>query len=746
MADTTNNTVDLTSVKEELEKQGVNLDLVAEDLEAQGYTFDLAKVTLGVSYLTEGYIDYAREVIANRALPNVYDGLKPVNRRILVTFYKDKKSAEQFIKCARLTGNVLALHPHGDAAVYAALVLMTDKNGSLAFPSVEGSGNFGGVYKDDPPAASRYTEAKLSKSAEEYFGEMDGVNIVPNFDSTTTEPEVLPVNFPAVLVNATSGIAVGFRSNMPSFNFTDVCNLVTEYIDKGHCETVIYPDFVTGGYYVKNDKELQKLMRTGSAKLKLRGKATVAGKEIQVTEVPFGKTIQGIIKQINDKNIPSIRNAYDTDDFEHGCGFTVDCTNKQRVQEAQYALYRDTDFQYTYSADMTVVKDGVPVKMGVWDIIKVWTEWRKEVLRKAYYSRIEGLRKSMRESKAFMTIINSEHKEELIKIITTQGKDKGRLFVREKFTREEVPEDLISWVCDRSISAYHTGGKYATEYATAELEMKKYSDALMDLGAVIKKQMQALIKKYGARLPRMTEVTNVDYAFETQSKQNITDNSTYFYGITNGFIKKCIASPSNVEFELIGKTNDVIMCLDNRGRILRVYGDDLPLTSLTEMGQYIPRLCNLDEKDDYKITYACLIRGQKLMMLYKDGNVGFIDTNEWIGNNRKVKVIENGINKLSAPLLGKVFDVDKLPEYIMATDSKGRIGYFCTTDLKEKNRTARTRVLTISGEASLDSYAPVDDFMTICSTLRVYAKAHRRMCKLKPEDFTGNPNIFIPMD
>ena len=180
----------------------------------------------GIFYLARGYIEYSQEVITNRALPDIYDGLKPVQRRILATL--NEKKVTSFMKSATLSGDVLHLHPHGDASVYQSLVLMTDKNGSLAFPVVAGKGNFGGVFTTDKPAAARYTNVMLHPWSKEYFGEKHGVNYIPNYDATTTEPERLPVSFPAVLINATSGIAVGFKTTIPSFNFNDVCDLVIE--------------------------------------------------------------------------------------------------------------------------------------------------------------------------------------------------------------------------------------------------------------------------------------------------------------------------------------------------------------------------------------------------------------------------------------------------------------------------------------------------------------------------------------
>lgn len=328
---------------------------------------DFSKITVGMKNLTEGYIDYSQEVIKNRALPDLRDGFKPVNRRIMYTLYSKFKKGEQ-VKSNTVVGAVMKLHPHGDASIYSALVLMVDKNGTMSMPVIEGQGNFGGVHTTDPAAASRYTEIKLHPFAQEYFGEMNGINFVPNYDATASEPDVLPVSFPAILCNSTSGIAVGFRSNMPSFNFNDVIDLTMEYIKNGKCTTVIYPDFVTGGFYVKNNKELDKLMRTGLAKIKLRGRVTTAGKEITVVEFPFGKTIQGLQAQIQAANINGVKDVGDVDDFEHGKGLLIACSAKNKVNDVLLQLYKDSDLQYTFSADLMSILDGKPVRYGVWGI------------------------------------------------------------------------------------------------------------------------------------------------------------------------------------------------------------------------------------------------------------------------------------------------------------------------------------------------------------------------------------------
>ena len=706
---------------------------------------DLSSVTSGVEYLTRGYIEYAQEVISGRALANLYDGLKPVNRRILETLRTDKTKG--FIKSARLDGNVLALHPHGNASVYQAMVLMTDSNGSLAFPLLAGSGNWGGVYKTDPAAADRYTEAMLHPNAYEYFGEMNGIDMIPNFDSTLMEPTVLPVSFPAVLVNSTSGIAVGFRSNIPSFNFNDVCDLVVEYIKDGVCHTVIEPDFVTGGFYIRNEKELQKIMRGGVGKIKLRGKHITDGKKIIVTEVPFGKTIQKLVKATNDLNSVSIRNAYDSDDFDSGALFTVDCTSKARVDEALYQMYKDTDFQYTYSADITVVKDGAPVRLGVWGVIEEWVKWRRQVLVKEYTVRVENLKESLREANAFMTVVNAYDKRmELVRIIASEGRAKGKEYVRSNFTREEVPEDLIDFVAGRSLPSYHDGGKYHSIYVNGQTEINSLLQSIENVDDVIVAQMGALKTKYGKKMQRRTEVTNKDYSFTEEEKtvEKIIDTSLCYYELKGGFLKK-LRFPSGangIEYSIEGTASDTLIAFDNRGRLLRVYCQDIPLNG-SDIGTYLPTYFGFEEDDDYRITWIGKLDGNELMLLYKDGNVGFVDTSEWIGNNRNVKVLQKGISVASAPYLGAV--LTEIPAMLFVTDEEGRVAWTYTKDIKHKDRTAKTRVFDLVRNTPLDSWAgksEVEGALLLNNVGHYYGKLKHLE---DVSDFHGTDDDFVAM-
>lgn len=707
--------------------------------------YDFSSMSEGLDNLINGYMDYAREVIVNRALPDIRDGLKPVQRRIMWTLKADK--VNHLMNCARLDGNVLAYHPHGNTSVYQAMVLMTDNNGSLAFPLLKGQGDFGGFYKTDPAAADRYTYAMLSEYAEQFFGEMNGIDMIPNFNATLSEPEVLPVSFPSVLVNSMSGIAVGFKSNIPSFNFNDVIDLTVEYLEKGKCTTVIEPDFVSGGYYVKNNKELMKLMQTGVAKIKLRGKVAIEGKELTIFEFPAGKTIQGIKKQIDDKDLDGVRSTGDFDDF-NGAGLWIDCTAKNKVEEVLYSLYKETDLQANFNADITVIKDGEPVRLGVWRIIEEWCAWRREVLKKEYSYLLDACKENAREARAFVEVVsNLEYRDEIRRLLDYEGTKSAEQFIIDHYDHEIVPPDLASWIVRRGANNFKDGGKYRQKFIEMQSRVEELEGYLANIDQTIINQLKLLKNTYGDRFPRRTEVTLKDFEFSSVDEVEAKDTTTCTYVFKNGFLKKTRFSYDDLDcdYKFDALASDTLIAIDNRGRVLRVYCEDLPYHNNSDMGTYLPRYFGLDESDDYKIHWIGVLDGGTKMILYKDGNVGFLDTSEWVGLKRQVKVLEVGIAPSVAPLVGAV--IEAIPEVIFVSDTQGKLGFEYTENIKRKDRTAKTRVFTLNKSCQLDSYY-------CCSTLTAMYMVNDLMRYHAPklmkipnfdEDFRGDAQDFKMM-
>lgn len=708
---------------------------------------DLAKkdlpISKGVNYLKDGYIDYAWEIINERAIANIYDGLKPVHRKLLWTFFHDTKKGAT-IKSATVTGNTMAYHPHNQEAIYQAGVLLTDNHEGTQFPLIDGVGSFGNESSGARASAMRYTEMRLHANAQEFFREIDGIDMMPNFDATKTEPVVLPVSFPFVLCNPSEGIAVGFSSKIPSFNFNDVIDLTIEYLRDGHCHSVIAPDFMTGGYYVQNNKELKKLMEVGKASCKLRAKITVQNdKEIFVSEVPYGKSVAKLASDIDDKDFDGVTAVANLCDFE-GIGLSISCRSKKAVDEVLYHLYKDTDLQYNYNANITVVQDGVPKQMGVYRVIEEWCNWRKEVVKKDTLARIESCKNRMRESQAFMTLVEStEKRDEFIRLVTTEGRESGKEYILNNFTREEIPEDLIQFISSRALNSYHTGGKYAVDFQAAKMELKGYEEDLADLNVAIIKQLQRVKSLYGGNCPRRTEISMKDFEFNKVEEVKALDTSKCWYTLKDNFFKKIRAKDESTEYayQIEGRASDTLIAFDNRGRLLRIYAKDLSYDNIVGAGTYLPRYLGLNETDDYKILWMDRLDGSTKTLLYEDGNIGFLDESEFMDSSRQVRILNNGISKEA----GKIVEVfDEVPEVLMVTDNEGRISWTYMADVKVKGRTARTKVFNIKKGNRITSYCVTDatNLLILLNNSNNYKAPSVRFLDSK-DDYRGDSKTFI---
>lgn len=712
--------------------------------------YSLDNMTEGMKNLHHGYVDYAKEVILARALPSLLDGLKPANRRLMYTAYKTMVKNGKFIqdKSATLVGNTMKIHPHGDSATYESLVPMTENNGTMMIPVFGSQGNFGRYNSSAPPAASRYTEVYLSERARAYFGEMDGIKMIPTEDAKDVEPELLPVSFPAVLCNATAGIAVGFSSQIPSFNFNDVIDLTIEYLETGECKTVICPDFVSGGYYIKNNKELEKLMRIGSARLKLRGRIERDDRQLRIVEVPHSKTMQGIMKQLNDADIPSVRGSVGyLSDYDHGDSLLVECSSKNRVDETILAIYRDSDMQFTFNAKMMVVFNGIPVMKGVWGIIADWVEWRKGVLKKTYSIKLKKLEESRREARAFMTVIaDNKNRDKIVDLVTHDSDEAAVQFILDTFDNEIIDKELANWIVHRSLSSFRKGGKYAEKYEAIENEIEGITKSIDNIEECIIAQLKALKAQYGHLHARRTEISTTDYEFVAADEEEaVKDTNICQFVLKDGFISKLRGTtpPSEYDLCVTAQACDTLIAVDNRGRVLRIYCEDLPYTNGAGLGTYLPRYLGIEETDDYRVWWMSVLDGTEKMILYSDGNVGFLNTAEWYGVDRKVKVIEKGIAVSVADKVAMVFD--EVPESFFVTSNIGRVGFCITENVKHKNRTAKTRVFTLDADEYIDSYAamPLVDASVYLTNPNYYAPPKLKFFESE-SSLVGDPNEFKP--
>ena len=708
--------------------------------------FNLDSMQVGMSTLVKGYIDFSKSVITYRALPDIRDGLKPVNRCTLYAAYTMKNKGR--IKCSKIASEVSAqYHPHGDVAVYEALVPLTTSNGSMAIPLLFGDSNFGRVTSSERHAASRYTEAHISEDALKYYcREMNGINMIPNFDSTTVMPELFPVVFPAVLCNSQEGVAVGFRGKMPSFNLHDVIELTKEYIRDGKCSTVIMPDFVTGGYYIQNNKELAKLMTVGNAKLKLRGRVEIQGKNIVITEFPFGKTAGGLRKQIEDKDISGVKSVRDASEGGND-RVIVECSSRNRVDEVLFALYKQTDLQCTFSADLTCVLDSAPITLGVWGIIGEWVKWRREVLKRSLTLDLQEAEKRAVTSRAFMELLNDRAKcEEFCNLVIKRSVDGAVEFLLANFDNDIITRDLAYWLTRRRLSDFRDGGKYTEEYRHAMDEISHIKTCLDDVDAVIVSQLDEMSEEKKLTHARRTEISNKDYNFSSaqQPQEVYVDNTLCYYVMKDNFIRKYRFEsqiPAGSAY-LTASASATLLGIDNRGRVIRLYCKDIPYTSNSDVGTYIPKYLGLDETDDYAVLYLDELSASKKVIIYEDGFLGFLDTAEWLDSRKQMRVVERGIDNLNACKVAGVADYsDNMMLYVV--DNVGRISYCYLDEIKKMNRTARKKVFELKKGCKIKSFAVMDGISgyNFLRNVGEYGGSTLKFLKDK-DDLVGDVSVF----
>lgn len=345
-----------------------------------------------VDTLKSNYMPYAMSVILSRAIPEI-DGFKPSHRKLLYTMYNMGLLQGGTIKSANIVGRTMQLNPHGDASIYDTMIRISRGNEALLYPYVESKGNFGKAYsKNMMYAASRYTEAKLAPIAKELFEDInkDTVDFVDNYDNTMKEPTLLPVTFPSILCNVTTGIAVGMASSIASFNLREICDTTIALIKNPEheiSETLPAPDFVGGGYIIYNKDELDKIYSTGRGSVKVRSRYTYDKKYncIDITQIPPTTTSEAIIDKIvelvKSNKVKELSDVRDETDLK-GLRITIDLKRGVDPDKLMTKLYKMTPLEDTFSCNFNILVKGYPKVMGVREILSEWIEFRLECVRR----------------------------------------------------------------------------------------------------------------------------------------------------------------------------------------------------------------------------------------------------------------------------------------------------------------------------------------------------------------------------
>ena len=573
--------------------------------------------------MKKSYIDYAMSVIVGRALPDVRDGLKPVHRRILYAMYEDNLTSDRpYRKCATTVGDVLGrYHPHGDASVYDALVRMA-QDFSLRYPLIDGHGNFGSI-DGDPPAAYRYTEARMSKISMEMLTdiEKETVDFMPNFDESRKEPVVLPSRFPNLLVGGSSGIAVGMATNIPPHNLGETIDACIAMIDnpeidvEGLMEYVKGPDFPTGGI-VYGVSGIRAAYKTGRGKVIVRAKAEIEEhgnkEQIIVSEIPYvvnkKRLIEHIAELVKNKVIEGISDLND-ESGRDGMRIVIEVKRDANASVVLNQLYKYTQMQDTFGVIMLAIHDGQPKVLNLRQIIEYYLDHQKDVIvRRTQFNLakaearahiLEGLKKALDNIDAIIKIIREAYNDAKIKLM-------------EAFDFSEVQAQAI---LDMRLARLQGLEKEKIETELAELleKIEYYKRVLADealVMGIIKDEMLEIKNKYGDE--RRTEISTSDYDIDIEDLIPVEDNvitMTHF-----GYVKRQaldtyksqrrggrgISGMSTREEDFaenifVANTHDYLMFFTNKARMHKIKAYKIPEVGRQAKGMALVNLLQLEE-------------------------------------------------------------------------------------------------------------------------------------------------------
>ncbi|MCI5649471.1 MAG: DNA gyrase subunit A [Fusicatenibacter sp.] len=619
--------------------------------------------------MEDSYIDYAMSVIASRALPDVRDGLKPVQRRILYSMIELNNTPDKpHRKCARIVGDTMGkYHPHGDSSIYGALVNMA-QDWATRYPMVDGHGNFGSV-DGDHAAAMRYTEARLSKISMEMLADInkDTVDFVPNFDETEKEPTVMPSRYPNLLVNGTSGIAVGMATNIPPHNLREVVNAIVKIIDNiieedrdTDLEEILQiikgPDFPTGAQ-ILGTRGIDEAYRTGRGKIRVRAVTNIEtlpnGKsEIIVTELPYmvnkARLIENIATLVREKKIDGITNIGDHSNRE-GMRICIELRRDANANVILNQLYKHTQMQDTFGVIMLALVNNQPKVMNLLEMLYYYLQHQEEVVtRRTKYD----LNKAKERSHILEGLLKAlDHIDEVIRIIRASANTaEAKKNLMERF---ELTDPQAQAIVDMRLRAL-TGlerEKLENEYQELMAKIRKLQLILSDrkeLLRVIRQEILEISEKYGDE--RRTSI-GFD-AYDLSTEDLIPRENTVITMTKLGYIKrmtvdnfrsqnrggKGIKGMQTIEDDYIEEllmttTHHYLMFFTNTGKVYRLKAYEIPEASRTARGTAIVNLLSLQPGE--KITSVIAMRK------YEKGNYLFMATKKGIVKRTPIQEYEN---------------------------------------------------------------------------------------------------------
>lgn len=579
--------------------------------------------------LEKNYMPYVMSVIISRAIPEI-DGFKPSHRKLLYTMYKMGLLTGSRTKSANIVGQTMKLNPHGDAAIYETMVRLTRGNEALLHPFVDSKGSFGKQYSRDMAyAASRYTEAKLDPICSELFGGIDknAVEMLPNYDNTTTEPSLLPVSFPNILVSPNMGIAVGMASNICSFNLGEICDGTIALLKNPKLTTekmldiVKAPDFSGGGLLIYDREQMRKIYETGGGSFTVRARYSYDKENgcIDILQIPYSTSIEVIIKKLCDlvkegklKEVTDVRDEIDLNGFK----LTIDLRRGTDPDKLMAKLYKLTTLEDNFSCNFNVLINSTPRQMGIIEILREWIAFRMECLRreltfdlgkkKDKLHLLRGLGKILLDiDKAIRIIRETEKESEVV----------PRLM--EGFRIDKVQAEYIA-----EIKLRHLNREYITnrlkEIDSLEADIKDLEETIADdlkVKALIAKQLSEIKKKFA--IPRKTQLIYAEDIEDIPIEEPVENYPVRVVLTREGYFKKITFRSLQGNDEQKLKDGDEILynedtenkcellVLTDKAQAYKAKLADFEPTKASVLGDYLPAKLDFDE-DEHPIMMKAL--------------------------------------------------------------------------------------------------------------------------------------------
>ena len=659
------------------------------------------------------FMPYAMSVIMSRAIPEI-DGFKPSHRKLLYTMYKMGLLTGARTKSANIVGQTMRLNPHGDGPIYDTMVRLSKGYGALLTPFVDSKGNFGKVYSRDMAcAASRYTEAKLAAICQEIFKDIDRdtVDFVDNYDSTMTEPVLLPTSFPNVLVSANTGIAVGMASNICGFNLEEVCRTAIEYIADKNCDivqTLKAPDFPTGGELIYNAAELESIYDTGRGSVKVRAKWHYVkdGNHIEITEIPYSTTAEAIIDKVAEliktgkmRDISDMRDETDLS----GLKLTIDLKRGVDPEKLMARLYKLTPLMDSFSCNFNILISGMPRVMGVREILEEWKAWRVECVKRRVFSELQKKKDKLHLLQGLQKILlDIDRAIEIIRATEEESEVVPNLMIG--FQIDELQAEYVAEIKLRNINREYIL-KRTEETGTLENEIEDLQDILRSsrrVDSIIVKELKEVIKKHGQE--RRTKIVFENEIEEMDTVEEVADYPVNIFMSRDGYFKKITPLSLRMSGEQKYKENDgaFISFESNNKNDLLVFTDkhlvykarvsDFEDTKVSNLGTFLPTVLEMEENENVIYLLDPGDYSGNILFFFENGKAARIELSAYATKTNRKKLTGAYSDKSPVAAVLPLFEETDLA--VFSTD--GRVVIFNSALIAPKSTRSTQGVNVIS--------------------------------------------------